>query len=165
MSAKPYSTMIEILRSVLQQVERNLSLKPGDQDLGTLKQSLLRAIGSLSESAKRQENGPGMELSDTRNCCKKTDAQTSAWDWSQSLSTHTKPEGQPRKVWTTPKITRIDLKNPRYSDIVDILRATLKQAEKDAAQNPGNQKAAELKRALQRTLDGLESSTEQQRRA
>lgn len=51
----PYSTMIEILRSTLQVVERDVSLKPGDQDLENLKQSLVRAIASLSKSAKQQE--------------------------------------------------------------------------------------------------------------
>ena len=71
---------------------------------------------------------------------------------------HPEPEGKPKKVWTAPKLTKIDLKSAPYSDIIDILRATLQQAEKDASLNPNDQKAAELERSLRRTLDDLESS-------
>ena len=74
------------------------------------------------------------------------------------MSMHPEPEGKPKKIWTTPKLTKIDLKSAPYSDIIDILRATLKQAEKDASLNPNDQKAAELERSLRRTLDDLESS-------
>ena len=72
---------------------------------------------------------------------------------------HPKPEGKPKKVYTAPKITKIDPKSEPFSDIIiDTLRATLKQAEKDASLNPNDQKAGELKRSLQRKLDDLESS-------
>ncbi|HZL53564.1 MAG TPA: hypothetical protein VFC37_21725 [Terracidiphilus sp.] len=71
---------------------------------------------------------------------------------------HPESEGKPKKVWTTPNITKIDLKSAPCSDIIDILRATLKQAEKDASLNPNDQKAAELERSLRRKLDDLESS-------
>ncbi len=70
---------------------------------------------------------------------------------------HREPEGKPKKVYTSPKITMIDL-SARYSDIIDFLRATLKQAEKDASLKPNDQKAAELERSLRRKLDDLESS-------
>jgi hypothetical protein len=70
---------------------------------------------------------------------------------------HPEPEGKPKKVWTTPNIRKIDLKSAPYSDIIDILHVTLKQAEKDASLKPNDQKAAELERSLRRTLDELES--------
>ena len=74
------------------------------------------------------------------------------------MGRYPKPEGRPKKVWTTPHITKIDLKSAPYSDIIDTLRALLKQAEKDASLNPNGQKAAELERSLRRRLDDLESS-------
>lgn len=72
---------------------------------------------------------------------------------------HPEHEGKPKKTYTAPKITEIDLKRAPYSDIIiDILRAALKQAEKDAALNPNDEKAAELERSLRRKLDDLELS-------
>jgi hypothetical protein len=72
---------------------------------------------------------------------------------------HLEPEGKPKKVYTAPKITKINLKSAPYPDIIDFLRATLEQAEKDASLNPNDQKAAELERTLRRKLDDVESSS------
>jgi hypothetical protein len=71
---------------------------------------------------------------------------------------HPKSEGNPKKDWSTPNIKKIDLNSAPYSDTIDILRAFLKQAEKDASLNPNDQKAAKLERSLRRRLDDLESS-------
>jgi len=48
--------MIEILSFTLQQVEKDLSLKPGDRDFEKLKRSLVSAIGSfhLERDTKRR---------------------------------------------------------------------------------------------------------------
>lgn len=71
---------------------------------------------------------------------------------------HPSHEDKPKKVWTTPETTNIDLKSTPYSEMIDILRATLKQVERDVSLNPKDQKADELRRSLRRTLDDLESS-------
>jgi hypothetical protein len=63
---------------------------------------------------------------------------------------HPESKGKPKKVYIAPNITKIDLNSAHYSDIIEILRATVRQAENDAALNPNDQKAAELERSLRR---------------
>lgn len=47
--------------------------------------------------------------------------------------------------------------NPRpYSALIEIIRSTLKQLEKDASRNPTDRNLAELKRSLQNALEDLD---------
>lgn len=71
---------------------------------------------------------------------------------------HPEPKAQTKKEWTTPKIRKVDLKSAPYAELIEILRSTLKQAEKDVALNPKDTKALEMQRSLQRMLDGVESN-------
>lgn len=64
----------------------------------------------------------------------------------------------PSKSWTTPKITKIDLNNAPYADVIDILRSTVRQSERDVALNPNDPGAKEMYRSLRRMLDDLEST-------
>jgi hypothetical protein len=55
MSAKPYSKLIDILRSTLQQVEKDTSGKAADGRLNEVKLSLKRTIDSLESRKDVQE--------------------------------------------------------------------------------------------------------------
>jgi hypothetical protein len=71
-----------------------------------------------------------------------------------------KPEGTLKRPWTTPTAKTIDLRSAPYAEVIDILRIVLRHAEKDVSVNPGDEKAADLERALRRTLADLESDRE-----
>ena len=73
------------------------------------------------------------------------------------MSTHPKTELSPSKQWTPPKVTKIDLSNAPYADVIDILRSTVRQSERDVALNPNDPGAKEMNRSLRRMLDDLES--------